>query len=232
MPGSVDEQVLRMRFDNQQFNDGIADSMLAVDKFKRVLDFSEQDGRQLSSIANSLDAIRNRFSFMGIVGMRTIENLTDGAIRLGQVLINKLNKPLNQIITGGTARAANIEQAKFQLKGLFGDSVEGAKKLQQAMDDADYAVSGTAYGLDSAAKAASQLSASGIKVGDEMKTALRGISGVAAMTNSSYDDMARIFATVAGNGRLMSEQLNSLGARGLNAAATLAKSLNVSEKDK
>ena len=231
MPGSVDEQVLRMRFDNQQFNDGIADSMLAVDKFKRVLDFSEQDGKQLTGIANSLDAIRNRFSFMGIVGMRTIENLTDGAIRLGQVLISKLNKPLNQIISGGTARAANIEQAKFQLKGLFGDSVEGAKKLQQAMEDADYAVSGTAYGLDSAAKAASQLSASGIKVGDEMKTALRGISGVAAMTNSSYDDMARIFATVAGNGRLMSEQLNSLGARGLNAAATLAKSLNVSEKE-
>lgn len=225
----MDKEVLAMEFDNQAFNAGIADSIFAVDKFKRSLDFSELDDNGLSQMSSGLDVIKNRFSIMGIVGMRTIENLTDGAIRLGKILINKLNAPLNQIISGGTTRAANIEQAKFQLKGLFGDTEEGAKKLTQAMEDADYAVSGTAYGLDSAAKAASQLSASGIEVGDSMKAALRGISGVAAMTNSTYDDIARLFATVAGNGRLMGEQLNSLGARGLNAAATMAKAMNITE---
>lgn len=116
----------------------------------------------------------------------------------------------------------NIEQAKFQLKGLgiAWSSIE---------DDINYGVKDTAYGLDSAAKVAAQLSASGIQIGDNMKTALRGISGVAAMTNSTYDDIGRIYTTVAGNGRLMGEQLLSLSGRGLNAAAALAKYLGKSE---
>ena len=101
--------------------------------------------------------------------------------------------------------------------------------VEQAMDDALYAVKGTAYGLDEAARAASQLGASGIELGNDMKNVLRGISGVAAMTNSSYDDISRIFIKVAGNGRLMGQELLQLSGRGINAAAILAKEFNTSE---
>lgn len=64
-----------------------------------------------------------------------------------------------------------------------------------------------------------------------MKHALLGISGLAAMTNSSYEDIGRIFTTVAGNGRLMGDQLLQLSSRGINAAATLGKALGKTESE-
>ena len=62
-----------------------------------------------------------------------------------------------------------------------------------------------------------------------MRTALRAVSGVAAMTNSEYEDIGRVFTTVAGNGRLMGDQLQQLSSRGINAAATLANYLGKTE---
>src|SRR5699024_4492077 len=96
---------------------------------------------------------------------------------------------------------------------------------------ANEAVLGTAYSLDEAAKAASQFYASGVSQGEEMTKALLGISGVAAMTSSEYGQIADIFTTVAGQGKLMSQQLNQFASRGLYVTATLAKYYKVSEHE-
>src|SRR5699024_2908557 len=51
------------------------------------------------------------------------------------------------------------------------------------------------------------------------------------MTSSEYGQIADIFTTVAGQGKLMSQQLNQFASRGLNVAATLAKYYKVSEAE-
>src|SRR5699024_4067356 len=93
------------------------------------------------------------------------------------------------------------------------------------------AVHGTAFGLDEAAVVPSQFGATGMRAGKEMTEALRGISAVAAMTGASYSDIGNIFTNVAGNGRLMGNDLLRVGARGVNAAATLGKSFNKTEAE-
>ena len=45
------------------------------------------------------------------------------------------------------------------------------------------------------------------------------------MTNSSYEDIGRIYTQIAGQGRMMGDQLLQLSGRGMNAAATLAEYL-------
>ena len=150
---------------------------------------------------------------MGIVGMTVIQDLTRAAENMAHKMATGL---FNQIKTGGWSRATNIDQAKFQLEGL-------GVAWDKIVADIEYGVNDTAYGLDSAAKVASQLVASGIQIGDDMKGALRGVSGVAAMTNSSYDEIGAIFTTVAGQGKLMTMQLRQLESRGLNVAANLGK---------
>lgn len=266
----IENQVVQMEFDNKSFEKNVHVSINSIKELKDSLHFGSEasssisralDAINLSRITSGIDQLSNRFSTFGIAGMTVVQRITNALIDLGLTLerrvIGVALKGWNQIITGGTSRASNIEQATFQLQGLFGKETEGQVQLKMAMTGtaeeikkltgltedmivadsaANYAVADTAYGLDSAAKAASQLAASGVDViayqedladstghmRTEMQVALRAISGTAAMTNSDYDSMAHIFATVAGNGRLMSEQLNSLGSRGLNAAATLA----------
>lgn len=223
---TIDAKVVEMRFDNKQFEAGAKQTINSLTKLKEALKlpntkeaFENIDraakNTELHGLAAGVQALEDRFSTMGIVGMRVIENITDA-------LMGKLHKAVNfvtdSIVSGGIKRAMNIENAHFQLQALLKDET----KVQAVMADAMESVDGTAYAYDEAAKAASQFAASGIQAGEEMLGALKGITGVAAMTNSSFEDVSRIFTTVAGNGRLMGDQLLQLSSRGLNAASTLA----------
>lgn len=230
MSKKVDERVVEMRFENGQFEKGVAQSTESLNKLKKSLNLegaakglenvnsTAKNTSGIESLAASLEKVEHRFSTMGIVGMRVIENLTDSAMRFAKKTVGFVT---NGIINGGKRRAMNLENANFQLQGLLKNEEAVAAVMQNVSD----AVDGTAYSLDAAAKVASQLAASGMKAGDQMFSALRGVAGVAAMTNSSYEDIGRIFTQVAGQGRMMGDQLLQLSSRGMNAAATLASYL-------
>lgn len=235
MSRTIDQKVVEMRFDNTQFEQNVQTSMGTLDDLKKSLNFDGAtrglenvnqavNNMSFDKMASGIEALQDRFSTLGIIGMRVIQNLTDAAMNF----VNKgLNFVTEGIVQGGIRRAMNLENAHFQLQGLLKDET----KVTAVMKNVQDAVDGTAYGLDSAAKAASQLAASGMAAGDDMFKALRGIAGVAAMTNSDYESIADIFTTVAGNGRLMGMQLTQLASRGLNAAATLGEQLGVTEAE-
>lgn len=226
MATTIDERVVEMRFDNKQFEEGTKTTLNSLEKLKQALHLDgatkglenvdkAANDVNLARIADGVDQLTKRFSTLGIIGMQVIQNITNG-------LMNTLGKGINfienAIVSGGIKRAMNIENARFQLQALLQDEI----RVQAIMDNANDSVTGTAYAYDEAAKAASQFAASGIKEGEQMMEALMGVVGVAAMTNSEYEGVSRIFTTVAGNGRLMGDQLLQLSSRGLNAAATLA----------
>ena len=232
MSNTVDTRVVEMQFNNQNFEKNVATSISTLDKLKNALNFGNS-AKQLNNLqtatnnvdfspfTSALDAVQSRFSMLGIVGATVISNLTTTLMGKAKQLLTAIP---NQISQGGLSRAMNIEQAKFQLKGL-------GVAWKDVEDDINYGVKDTAYGLDAAAKAASQLTASGVQLGDEMKEALRGISGVAAMTNASYEEISPIFTTVAGQGKLMTMQLRQLESRGLNVAAELGKQMGKTEEE-
>lgn len=229
MSATIDEKVVEMRFDNRNFEKNVKTTMSSLDRLKQKLkldgatkgiqDVSRAANNiSLDHIASGVEQLQKRFSTFGIMGMRVVENVTDSVISL----FKKTNSYITSTIkSGGISRAMNLENANFQLMGLL----KNEKDVAAVMEDVSYGVDGTAYGLDAAAKVASQLAASGMRAGDSMKSALRGISGVAAMTNSSYEDIGRIYTQIAGQGRMMGDQLLQLSGRGMNAAATLAEYL-------
>lgn len=232
MSKEIEEKVVEMRFDNEQFEKNVKTSIESVKNLKKNLDFSGAEKGldsindsvkkvNFSSLSDSIETVKVKLSSMQVVAATVLSNITTSVMGA----VSKLTSAVySSVVQGGIKRSMNIEQAKFQIDGL------GAS-WEELSEDISYAVDGTAYGMDVAAKAASQLTASNIEAGDSMKTALRAISGVAAMTNSEYEDISRVFTTVAGNGRLMGDQLLQLSSRGLNAAATLASYLNVTEAE-
>ena len=227
---SIDDRVVNMQFNNDQFQKGISDTTNSLDQLKTGL---KLDGAtagidqvqgaanrfSLANMENALQNISSKFSIFGVVGFTVLQDLTNMALDAGKGIAAALIDPL---VNGGQKRAAALQQANFQFRGLGLD-------IEATMAAALAAVKGTAFGLDDAALAAGQLGASGIIAGAGLEEALRGISGVAAQTGSSYADVARVFQNVAGNGRLMGQDLLSLSSRGVNAAATLAKSMGITE---
>lgn len=227
MAREIDERVVEMRFDNKEFEKNAGDSITTLQKLKEALNFSKsgdslealdkaekKNATNMDQLVAGVTALQKRFSVFGIMSMRAVENVTDSLMGLANRGISYVTSSIKQ---GGMNRAFNIENANFSLQALLKDE----KKVQKIMDQAMDSVNDTAYGFDEAAKAAAGFAASGVKAGKNMKQALAGITGVAAMTNSQYSDIAMIFNTVSGNGRLMGDQLLQFSARGLNAASTI-----------
>ena len=243
MAGVLDENVVILKFDNSDFEKNTKQSMETLEQMKRSfkesgsgeeLDRLGKAARNvdLSGIAKNVETLARKFSIFGQIGTAAINNLTSYAMRSTSRVLTALPR---QIIEGGWKRALNIEQAKFQIEGLgeVWDETsakwkKGAKTMKESVLES---VRGTAYGLDEAAKVAAQFSASGLKAGSDMTAALKSIAGVASMTGSSFEDIGRIFTTVAGNGRLMGDQLLQLSTRGLNAASTIAKAMGKTESE-
>lgn len=228
---SIDDRIVEMQFNSSSFEKNVDSSIQSLKDLNNALELKDASNGlenmmvavkavDLSAITDGVKTVADKFNVVGAVGLSVINKLTGALMGFAGDSINAIIDPL---VEGGKRRAQNIEQAKFMIAGL-------GKSWEALYKDMDYAVSGTAYGIDQAAKAASQLSASSINAGRDMKMSLRGISGVAAMTSSSYDDIAQIFTTVAGNGRLMASELNRISARGLNAAQALADFYNEGRK--
>lgn len=245
MSKSVDQKIVQLKFDNDDFESNVKTSLDTLDKLNEK---TEKIGDAANNIDfrgfdNAISTVKVKFSALQIVGHTIVSRITNDIMdsikkipKLFDPIINGVEKTFNIIKTKGWNRAADLENAEFQLEGLGIAYDKVSEQIKNAVD-------GTAYGLDEAAKAASQLAASGVKIGDDfkdakggiegtvdaMERALGAISGVAAMTNSSYSEIADVFTDAAGRGKVTADTFNRIAQRGLNAAAALAKAMGVTE---
>lgn len=245
MSQEIDKRVVEMQFDNKQFEKNVQTSLNTIDKLKMALNFDGAKGldsitqaakkMDLSNVTQQTQRVQLSFSALQVAGYTMISELTKSFMNFGK---NLWNMSFGQMKSGGMGRALKIEQADFKMKALvdkmdrFKDDAAGATQYIKDMGEAiDWAVTGTAYGYDSAASVAAQLMASGHDDVEQMRKDLRAVAGAAAMTGRSYDDMGRIFAAVAGQGRMMGDQLLQFSAGGINAAATIADYLGKTESE-
>lgn len=240
----IDVKKIVMDFDYQKFAKGAMDAIQILEKIDKTINFKGKttgfdkiaksvDAATASvrtsspEILSAIDAINKKFSTVGIIGQEVTRRITNSAMDMLQGLTSGIDGVMNQIKTGGSSRALNLEQARFMLKGLTGDLGKVEDIISGPVNDA---VTGTRFGLDAAAVAAANLYASGITGSEELTKSLQAISGAATMTNRDYGEMADIFSTVKSNGKLMTMQLRQFSAMGMNVSAELAKSLGKSEQ--
>lgn len=241
MSQTIDSRVVEMKFDNKNFEKNVAESMKTLENLDKRLTKLENtdvhldkigkavDSFDLSKIDKALDSITHRFSIMGQVGASVIHNLTTDAYNMVKTFNSKVwGTVFGQMKTGGKARAENIENAKFLLEGM---GITYGKEVEDQISDA---VADTAFGFDEAAMAMAQLSGASVQLGDDMDKALKGISGVAAMTNRSFSDIADIFVDAAATGKVSADTFNRLSERGLAAKGIMQEfyGVNAEELDK
>lgn len=119
----------------------------------------------------------------------------------------------------GFGRLKAIDQAKASLRGL---RLEG-KQIDRVMKSATKAVTGTAYGLDSAASAAAGALGAGVEQGKELTNYLKLVADATAQSKTDFDSMAIILNKVQGAGKLTGETLQQMTENGLYAMPMLTK---------
>lgn len=219
---SVDNRIVNMQFNNKQFQSGASDSIQSLEDLEKTISEVGTSGG-LDDMGAQVDGIATRFGALQIAGVAALATIasqaTTTALALGRDLLGSVT---STIFGAGASRAIDLEQAKFQFRGLGLD-------VKEVMANATEAVTGTAFALNEAATVATQFAGSGVKAGEDMTVALRGVSGVAAQTGKSYAEIGQIFAGVSGLGKLTTQDLMQFGVRGLDITQALADEIGVTQ---
>lgn len=249
MSNSVDQRIVQMMFDNSQFEKGVSSTLQSLKSLDEGL-MLKKGSTGIEQVQKSIDglkfdnAISQTTGFEKALGslkstaggvfssiMDAVGNMSTGVKVVTGLLTSGV---AGMMVSGAWKRASNINMAEFKLSGMYEamgyKGQKAADMVALAMQNASDAVDGTAYALDSAVMAASNLAASGVQAGDQLEGTLRSIAGLAAMSGRDYDSVAQIVSTVAGQGKLMTMQLRQFEMSGLNVAAVLADAFGTTEE--
>lgn len=97
MSNVVDDRVVKMKFDNEQFEDGVKDTMRSLDDLDKDLknldksNFGSGLEGALSGIGGAVDDLADRFDGWGIFVKRIIENVADFAYEQGLKMVKSLS---------------------------------------------------------------------------------------------------------------------------------------------
>lgn len=204
MPNYVDEQLIQMQIDNRQFKKGATEALGILDKLKRALSFKDSndgfddlsrkiDRVDFSNLLYGVEAISDRFSTLGIVGKRVLENLTDSAYRFAESTVKSLSVDQisqgfekyesmltsTQTIMGATRNESDWESEREQLNYVN----EELDKLRWYTDE-------TSFNLTDMVNSVGKFTSAGVKLDDAVKD-MQGITNWAASAGASYDEASR-----------------------------------------
>ena len=195
--GNVDEHVVKMTFDNKQFEKNAQQSLDTVEKLKSSMNFEAtvkgldkledgvaQSNKALDSLNDSVDKIKDRFSNLGIIGVTALQNITNSAINLGKQMVKSLT--INPIQSGFNEYELKMNSMKT-IVASTGESVQTVNKylneLNKYSDETIYSFSDMTSNIGKFTNA-----------GVDLKTAVNAIKGVsseAALAGANANEASR-----------------------------------------
>ena len=184
MSKTVDNRVLEMRFDNQQFEKGVAQSMSTLDKLKQKLNFTgaskglesinaASKGINFNGITSGVDALRVKFSALQVAGVTAMQNITNSVMNTGKHMMSAITT--DPIRDGFREYETQINAVQTILANTQkeGTNVEIVNK---ALDELNTYADKTIYNFTEMTRNIGTFTAAGVKLG----TSVNAIQGIAS----------------------------------------------------
>ena len=195
--GNVDEHVVKMTFDNKQFEKNAQQSLDTVEKLKSSMNFEAtvkgldklEDGvseanKSLSSLDESVDKIKDRFSNLGIIGITALQNITNSAINLGKQMIKSLT------ITPIQSGFNEYELKMNSMKTIVASTGESVKTVNKYLNDLNKYSDETIYSFSDMTNNIGKFTNAGVKL-DDAVNAIKGVSSEAALAGANANEASR-----------------------------------------
>ena len=192
MSKTVDNRVLEMRFDNQQFEKGVAQSMSTLDKLKQKLNFTgaskglesinaASKGINFNGITSGVDALRVKFSALQVAGVTAMQNITNSVMNAGKHMMSAITT--DPIRDGFREYETQINAVQTILANTQkeGTNVEIVNK---ALDELNTYADKTIYNFTEMTRNIGTFTAAGVKLGISVN-AIQGIANLAAVSGSN-----------------------------------------------
>ena len=192
MSKTVDERVVSMQFDNQQFEKNVKTSMSTLDKLKQSLNLKGASKGldevnaaakrvDMSGIGNSTDTVKAKFSALQVMAVTALANIANSAVNTGKRLVSAFT--LDPIMSGFSEYETQINAiqtilANTQSKGTTLDDVN------EALDTLNTYADKTIYNFTEMTRNIGTFTAAGIDL-DTSVNAIQGIANLAAVSGSN-----------------------------------------------
>ena len=194
--GYVDERIVEMQFDNQQFEKNANQSISTLDKLKQSLNldgaakgFDELDQKartiDFTPIQEGIAAIGDKFSFMGVLGLTAMQRISNGLLDIGQN-IGRTLLGLDGISIGFDRYAEKSGHVKTIMTAT-GESIENVSAV---LDDLNWFTDETSYTFNDMVNTMGKFTSAGVKL-DTAKEAVEGIALWAAESGQNAQTASR-----------------------------------------
>ena len=193
---SIDERVVQMQFQNSQFEKGVKESILSLEKLKESLKLEEAaaglkklqeagDSFSLVKISEDVDGLSERFSAFGTFAGRIVENLAD-------TIYNKLGAALNDVTIGqigsGWQRYAEDTKAVQTIMFATGESIE---KVEEELERLTWFTDETSYSYTDMVSNISKFTSAGVGL-EDARVSMQGIATWAASAGQDAATASRV----------------------------------------
>ena len=185
MPQSIDERVVSMKFDNRNFQNGVAESLNSINRLKSGLnmqgavagfDAIDKSARKINfdGLSSGVDAISLKFSAMQVAGITALANLVNSAVNTGKQLTSALTiQPIFQGYEDYGRKLTSI-QTITNATGMT------EKQVEPFFNQLDTYADKTIYNLDDMTSAMAKFTNAGVGL-DKSVPAIKGIANMVAV---------------------------------------------------
>lgn len=195
MSAVIDERIVEMRFDNQQFERNVQTSLTSLDKLKQGLDL---DGAakgmeglgdaakkcDLSTLSSSAEVVLAKFSALEVMAMTALSNITNSAVNAGKRMISSFT--IEPISTG----FSEYELKMGSIQTIMASTGESLDKVNQKLDELNTYSDRTIYSFSDMTQNIGKFTNAGVKLNDAV-AAIQGVSNVAAVSGANANEASR-----------------------------------------
>lgn len=192
MSNVIDERILSMKFDNKQFESGVATSMSTLDKLKQKLNLKgAAEGLQnvssavkninFSGVSSGIETVQAKFSAMEVVAMTAISRITNSVITLGKRLASAVT--IDPIKDGFREYETQMNAVQTILANTQKEGTN-VKIVNAALDELNHYADKTIYNFTEMTRNIGTFTAAGVKL-DASVSAIKGIANLAAVSGST-----------------------------------------------
>lgn len=220
MSTEIEQRVLQMKFDNEQFESNTKTTMTTLDKLKEKLAFKNMtDGFSkisaaaskvdMSAITNGAENVRLKFSALEVFAITALSNIANKAIDSGiQVAKSLTIDPIMQGFSEYETKIGSIQTilANTASKGTTLDDVK------QALEELNTYADDTIYNFAEMTRNIGTFTAAGVDL-DTSTDAIRGIANLGAVSGSTSQQVSTAMYQLSqalANGKMKLQDWNSV----------------------
>lgn len=189
----VDERIVRMKFDNAAFNQGVSSTMAMLQSLNKALQM-EGASKGLQEVNNTVgqfntggaqehvSALTQKFTALQVAAITALTNIVNKAVDAGLRLAKSLS--IEPVLSGFREYETNLGSIQTILANTGLKGAEGLNKVNTALDQLNQYSDQTIYNFSEMARNIGTFTAAGVSL-DKSTQAIKGIANLAAISGSN-----------------------------------------------